>query len=326
MVSRLKYWLSEPHYPNIGIEINSDAIRLAALSVDRGKIRIQHLDSVDVPAGAIEINPLKPNVHSLEPVAEALKELWARNRFKSSRICLLIQDRAALSFQVTMEQLASSEQECIDLIRFKLKKNIPFRIEEARFSFWNAAGLNDYRGSTHWVIVVHDSVLKQYEKLIESAIGAECGLVDLTTFDVLNFVMAPARMKSVQEKDLLFVNLNKDYIALAITQKEKLTFYRSRALEKSNGGVVEEALTEIHPTQMFYLDKLGGQNIERCFVYASELSEELASEIEKRLEIPATILSLDSYFTDQVDASNVTLGRTFVPLVGLIASRKVEFV
>lgn len=323
--TRMKYWLKEPHYPNVGLEFNSDCIRLAVVNVDKGKIRIQHLDSEALPAGAIEINPFKPNIHALEPVTQALRSLWSRNRFKSSRICLLLQDRCALPFQITMEHPPTSQEECLDLVKFKLKKSIPFRIEEAHINFWNTSGVPDFRATSLWAIVMHDTVLKQYERLIESSLDVECGLVDLSTLDLLNFAQAQIRAGALLEKDLLFVNLNRDYISLAISQKNRLMFYRTRSLERNN-GVVQEALTEIHPTQMYYMDKLGGQNLNHCFVYAAEYAEELRQEVDSNLGIPSSILSLESYFKDQLDPSNPSLHRSFVPLVGLIVSRKVQFV
>lgn len=325
MAARMKYWLKEPHYPNVGLEFNSDCIRLAAVSVDKGKIRIQHLDSEPLPAGAVEINPFKPNIHALEPVTHALQSLWSRNRFKSSRICLLLQDRCALPFQITLEHPSTSQEECMDLLKFKLKKNIPFRIEEARVNFWTPSGVADFRATSLWAILMHETVLKQYERLIETSLQVECGLVDLSTLDLLNFAQSQIRAGALQEKDLLFVNLNHDYISLAISQKNRLMFYRTRSLERNN-GVVQEALAEIHPTQMYYIDKLGGRNLDHCFLYATEHAEDLRQEVDSRLGIPSSILSLESYFKDQLDPSNLSLHRSFVPLVGLIVSRKVQFV
>ena len=213
----------------------------------------------------------------------------------------------------------------MDLLKFKLKKNIPFRIEEARINFWNPAGITDFRSTSLWVILIHDTILKQYERLIETSLDVECGLVDLSTFDLLNFAQSQIRANTLQDKDLLYVNLNRDYISLAISQKNRLMFYRSRPLERTN-GIVQEALSEIHPTQMYYLDKLGGQNLEHCFVHAADSADELRQEIESKLQLSSSILSLESYFKDQLDPSNLSLGRSFVPLVGLIISRKVEFV
>ena len=40
LADKLKYWLKEPQYPEIGIELNSDYIRLAAVSLDGDRIRL----------------------------------------------------------------------------------------------------------------------------------------------------------------------------------------------------------------------------------------------------------------------------------------------
>ncbi len=76
---------------------------------------------------------------------------------------------------------------------------------------------------------------------------------------------------------------------------------------------------------MYYLDKLGGQSLDHCFLYATEYADELRQEMESKLGIASSILSLESYFKDQLDPSNQSLSRSFVPLVGLIVSRKVQF-
>ena len=36
-MSRLKYMLMDPHYPDVGIEFNSDAIRLAEMAAEKGE-------------------------------------------------------------------------------------------------------------------------------------------------------------------------------------------------------------------------------------------------------------------------------------------------
>src|SRR5262249_4489831 len=107
--------------------------------------------------------------------------------------------------------------------------------------------------------------------------------------------------------------------------KGTLMFYRTRSLEGQN-GLLEEAMAEIHPAAMYYLDKLGGQRLDRAYIYSAEDREDLSSEIEAKLGLDTRMLSIDAYFKDRLDPSNVTICRRFTPLIGLIASRKVEFV
>src|SRR5215831_6903114 len=131
LVDKIKYSLVEPNYPEIGIEFNSDCIRLAAVQSSGGKIQVTHLDSEPIASNVIDINPFKPNILNLESLTAALKNLWSRSTAKDSDVCLLLQDRAALTFNLVLESSATSHQEFQDLIRFKLKKNVPFRIEDS---------------------------------------------------------------------------------------------------------------------------------------------------------------------------------------------------
>jgi len=323
-MSRLKYMLIDPHYPDVGIEFNSDAIRLAEIAAEKGKIQIRHLDEERLPPDTIEITPFKPNIISLERAAEALRKLWARYRTRASKICVLLQDRSALTFNVSLENPATRPEETLDLIRFKLKKSVPFRMDEAKITYFNDHGIPDHTNRNLWTVLINNQVLHQYEEFIKSAIDSECGLVDLSTFNIMNLAHAQIAKAKMEDQDILFVNLNRDYISLAIIQKGKLTFYRSRDLEGQN-GFLDEAIAEIHPATLFYVDKLEGKSLSRVFVYSFENSEEACSRLERDLQLPCSILSVGDLSGVQIDPSRRMQLQTFAPLVGLLVSRRVEF-
>lgn len=311
-----KHLFNEPVYPNVGIEMNSDCIRLAVVRARKGKIDVDHMDSVALSPGAIQVSPFKPNIVELGSVAQALKDLWSRNRSRSTKVCLLVQDRAALAFPVTLESVPSNPEECLELLRFKLKKSIPFRTEDAQISYFLDSGAPDYHSTNLWVTVMNSQVLRQYEEVVQSVTGSECGLVDLATFNFMNLAHKEIRTNGWDQEDHLYVNLNRDYISLAITQKEKLMFFRSREMERHN-GLIEEAMTEIHPAMMFHLDKLGGQQFQRAFVYALEHGDELCRSLEQIHKLKSVILN---------PASTSREAKLFAPLLGLLMSRKVEFI
>jgi len=319
--NRFRHALLEPHYPLVGIEFNSDAIRLAAISVDKGSVQLKHVDAEPLAAGTLDINPLKPNIQTIDRIAEPLRAIWARNRYRSAKVCLLLQDRAALVFTVPLEQMPGNRDECLDLIRFKLRKSVPFRIEESRISFFDAAGNADHPAHTVWAVVINQQVLQQYEQLVESSIGADCGLVDLCTFNLMNLAHSEVKKDGRSESDLLYVNLNRDYISIAITQSGKLMFFRCRPLDRQH-ELIDEALAEIHPTTMFYVDKLEGKGLNKVFVYSVEDADEFSSRLQTTLGLQTEVLS------PQKTPSNVnTAGRLrqFAPLAGLLASRQLEF-
>jgi len=317
LVTRWKHKFTEPAYPNVGIEINSDCVRLAAVGVQNGKIQIQQLDSVPLPSDAVQINPFKPNILEIEPVAVALKDMWMRSRYRSPKICLLVQDRCALAFSLAIESRPENREECVELIRFKLKKSIPFRIEDAQINYFQDSGAPDYHSLNLWVTVMNPQVLHQYEEVIRASLGSDCGLVDLSTFNLMNLAHAEIQSRNLQMEDHLYINLNRNYISLAITQKDHLVFFRSRELEHHNGAL-QEAMEEIHPTMMFYQDKLSGTGFARAFVYALEGGDELCKSLEQTHQIRGTTLS--------PDGSSRGDTREFAPLLGMLMSRKPEFV
>lgn len=321
---KMKYWLTQPNYPEIGIELNSDCIRLAAVSVDGDKLRLEHLDSETLPSGTIETNPFKANIHSIETVSEKLKRLWNRSRLKEPRVCLLLQDRCALTFHVSLEQPPGSKKECLDLLRFKLKKSVPFRIEDAQINYFTPAGSSDFNGLLFWVVVMNHSVLHQYEQVVSSSIEAECGLVDLSTFNLMNLAQREMKQAGLQGEDVLFVNLNRDYISIAIMQSGKLMFYRNRAMEGQN-GMMDEALAEIHPTTMYYVDKLGGKGLSRAFIYSVEDEVGLSKNLQTALNLPAVVVSPKEILQTRPEIGGPENVNSYAPLVGLIVSRKVEF-
>ena len=224
-----------------------------------------------------------------------------------------------------MEHPAKNAAECMELIRFKLKKNVPFRMEEAQVVYFTSSGTTDPSSLQYWVVVLNHAVLQQYEQLVQSAIDAQCGLVDIATLNIMNLAHAEIRSRSLLEQDLLYVNLNRDYISLAITQSSKLTSLRTRPIEQDSDRMTA-AMDEIHPTAMYYQDKLGGQGFACAFVYSTEDGEQLCAEIQTRIGIPAATLSLDAYAGTRFDSSNPGFLRGCAPLAGLLLSRKVEYV
>ena len=196
----------------------------------------------------------------------------------------LLQDRAALTFHVTLEHPAKSSADCLELIRFKLKKSVPFRIEDLTANIFHSFRYARLFRAAHWTVVLNQQVLHQYEQFVQTTIGAECGLVDLATFNFMNLAHGAIRDGGLSDQDVFYVNLGRDSISVAISQKQNLMFFRSRALD-STSDRWQQALEEIHPAMLYYVDKLGGQTLACAFVHSEENAEQLAAEVEKQFEV-----------------------------------------
>ena len=83
-------------------------------------------------------------------------------------------------------------------------------------------------GTTEFVVVVaRKDIVREYEAACEAA-GAQAGLVDLTTFNVVNAVLASPQPPA---GDWLLVHVTPDDATMAILRGNALVFFRNRVAD-----------------------------------------------------------------------------------------------
>jgi Tfp pilus assembly PilM family ATPase len=158
----------------------------------------------------------------------------------------------------------------------------------------------------------------EYEQLCAAA-GAHAGIVDISTFSVINAVMAGSDVASA---DWLLVNVASDYASIAILRGPHLMFFRSRGAD-SEGTLADL----VHQTAMYYEDRLQGTGFSRVMLSgASTVSDRQTSDVEqirRNLEerLATVVEAIDPRtavgLTDRIAASPAFLD-TIAPLVGLL--------
>ena len=122
---------------------------------------------------------------------------------------------------VRFEQVPARRQDLDQLIRWQVRKAAPFPIEDAQVSY--VAGIHAPDGQEFVVSLARRDIVLEYEDLCEAA-GAHAGIVDISTFNVINAVLAGA---NAPEADWLLVNVAPDYASLAIQRGPVLLFFIS---------------------------------------------------------------------------------------------------
>ena len=131
------------------------------------------------------------------------------------------------------------------------------------------------------VSLARRSIVEEYEQICIDA-GAHPGIVDISTFSVLNALLA-ARPP---DGDWLLVHVAPDYASIAIMRGLNLIFFRSRGTEA--GGSLADL---VHQTAMYYEDRLGGTRLAKALVTGGgDQHEELKRQIADRLFVPVQTL------------------------------------
>src|SRR5205807_7508944 len=127
------------------------------------------------------------------------------------------------------------------------------------------------------VTLARRDIIQEYEDVC-AEIGAYAGLVDLSTFNIINAVLAGGTPPA---SDWLLVNVASDYASIAILRGAHLMFFRNRA-----AGTDGPFADLVHQTAMYYEDRLGGGGFQRVLLAGGGASRQEAgiADVRRSLE------------------------------------------
>lgn len=299
--------------PSVAVEIGPRLVSgLAVARHGSGAVITAHA-SEPVPAGALAPALVGQNVADRPAVARAVAGVLDRLA-GHRRIALVLPDAVAKVSLVRLDHVPSNARDLDQLVRWHVRKSAPFPLEEAQVT--HSPGAPIPGGGREFVVAVaRREAVREYEGLCEEA-GAHAGLVDLSTFSLVNAVVASAR---AAQGDWLLVHLAAGAGSIAILRDGDLIFFRARG-EGSEDGLADL----VHQTAMYYEDRLGGRGFARVLVAGSDGgpggADAARREVDARLGVRSETVDPRriAQFSDRIDA-DAALVNMMAPLVGVLA-------
>jgi Tfp pilus assembly PilM family ATPase len=277
--------------PHVAIEIASGRVSAAALDW-RGGQRIVTAHSTELlPDSALVPSLTVANVRDRAAVVTAVNRTLERLG-RPGRVGVVVPDVVAKVSLLRFTNVPPREADLDQLIRWQVRKTAPFPIEEAQVSY--VRGYRGDEGQEFIVSLARRSVVEEYEGLCAEG-GAHAGLVDLSTFNVINAVLAGSRGSAA---DWLLVNVAADYASIAIVRGPHLIFFRNRAAETE--GTLADL---VHQTAMYYEDRLKGAGFAQVILAGAAAAgiEGVPERARKRGDIEQIRRSLEERLRTAVD-------------------------
>lgn len=307
--------------PTVGIEIAPHRVAAVRLASHGASWVVQGHAVEPLPSGAVVPALNAQNIQNRAAVVEALGRALERiGGQRPRRVGLVVPDAIAKVSLVRFEKVPPRADDLDHLIRFQMRKSAPFRLEEAQVSYEAASALPD-GGREFVVVVARRDVVTEYERAC-AEVGADAGVVDLATFNVINAVLAAT---PGQTEDWLLVHVTPEYSTLAIMRGSDLIFFRNRSAE-GDGHVADL----VHQTAMYYQDRLGGSGFSRVLLAgapstsesgdaSARIVENIRRSLEARLgtNIEAVDPAKAAPLADRI-AANAGLLDALAPAVGLV--------
>jgi hypothetical protein len=309
-MSRFTFSLHGGSAPLAALEIVGGRVSGVALDERGGRPVVAAYAVEPLPEGALVPGLTALNIRDRGAVLPAVSRVLERIG-RPGRIGLVVGDPVAKVSLLKLQHVPPRVQDLEQVIRWQIRKSAPFPIEEAQVGYEYGAKADD--GQEFIVTLARREVIVEYEDLCAAA-GAQAGIVDLSTFNVVNAVLASG---DEPRGDWLLVNVPPGWESIAIMRGERLIFFRSR------GAEAEGTLADlVHQTAMYYEDRLSGAGFSRVLLCGAAMAGEgdvLRRSLGDRLA--TAIETVDptraAPLTDRINASAVLLD-TLAPLIGLV--------
>jgi type IV pilus assembly protein PilM len=257
----------DPERPLVAVEVRASTVGVLRLRREKGHLLVGAAAVVDLAPGTLAPSLTQPNIADLKHFAQALHGALERaGILGGARIALVLPDTAARVTLVPAVEVPSRKPRDVDeLLRFRLRKSIPFDVREARIAY---AVAGDTAADTIAVAAALGPVVAQYEEACRG-LGLEPGLVEIA-----GLALVRAAFPAGASGDGLLVNWDDGYVTLVLARNGWPILLRT--LSGASATAAADVVREVSSTLIYYRERLGGSGIASAFVRSSQLAPEAA--------------------------------------------------
>jgi type IV pilus assembly protein PilM len=240
-VRRIARWLDAMPDPPLAIEIGVD--RLAAIRWARNG-GVDDIAIEPVPPGAVVPSAVETNLVDADALRTAISNVCRRLRAKDEDVAMLLPDPVIRVFVQHFDEFPRSPQEALPMLRWKLKKSVPFGADDTVLSYMRQAPREG--GVDVLTAFARLRIVREYEELAES-VGLRAGVI-------LSSSLAAVALLE-EHKTTLLARVSGSVITTAIVRDGILCGYRCTELPaRGNDLTPQMLLEEIFPATVYYQD------------------------------------------------------------------------
>ncbi len=237
--------------PALACEIAPDRV-IAARSAESGQV-LELCSTSELAPGCVVPDLTENNLRERKSVVNALREALESVGGRSHDLVAILPDAAVRVVLLDFETLPAKPEEAESVVRFRLRKSLPFDVDKAKVSYQaqpSPAGMRVVAA------VALNSVLEDYEAAFVEA-GFTPGVVLPSMLAALGG--APA------EQATLVVKVDIRTTSIAILDNHQLILFRT--LENTRGVAIsgEQLAEDVYPSVVFFQDTYS-TNIQQIFV------------------------------------------------------------
>ena len=237
--------------PRLACEVAADRV-LAGRVSDSGDV-VAECASHELAPGSVVPDLIETNLRQRTAVYKTIEDTLSRVGGRSRDVIAVLPDAAVRVVLLDFDALPTSRQEAEGVVRFRLKKSLPFDVDKAKVSYHAQISGGNVRVIA---AVALSSVVEDYESAFREA-GYSPGIV-------LPSMLAALGAANTTSPTLV-IKVDARTTSIAILDKQQLLLFRT--LENTRGVTItgEQLAEEVYPSVVFFQDTYH-LNIDKIFV------------------------------------------------------------
>ncbi len=252
--------------PRVACEITAE--RVAAARINEGGNNLEAATASTLPPGLVAPGLQEANILERDKLVAALRDLLTAVAGRLRDVCLVLPDSTTRVMLLDFDTLPDKREDADAVVRFRLKKSLPFDVEHSVVSFDRQGGGNQIRVIA---AVTPRNILEEYESLVRDA-GYNPGTVLPSMLASLGLVDA--------SRPTMVIKVEYGTTTFAIVDQGQLLLYRS--LDNGGSAVTGESLVDDVNTSLVYFEDRYGVNVERVLVTGVQNRSAVAGSVRRQ--------------------------------------------
>ena len=255
--------------PKLACEISADRV-LAGRMMNDGT-GLEACAAHELAPGSVVPDLVENNLRQREVVRSGIEDALGSVAGRSKDVIAIVPDAAVRVMLVEFDTLPSDHEEALGVVRFRLKKSLPFDVDKAKVSY-HAQKVGDEMKVV--AAVALGSVIEDYEAAFRDA-GFAPGVVIPSTLAALGAADG--------KRPTMVIKVDAHTTSIAILNEAQLQLFRT--LENGRGVTItgEQLAEEVYPSIVFFQDTYH-LNIERIYVAGLPESGGAATALRSQTE------------------------------------------
>jgi type IV pilus assembly protein PilM len=233
-------WRDPP--PTLAFELSEAGVAMARMG------KGTEVDFRPLDAGVISVSPLRDNILDPEKLAAAVRAMVPQSGGRKRReAALILPDSSVRVSVLDFDNFPSDAKEQLSLVRFRIKKSVPYDVESAALSYHAQAAGGHGKRIDVVVAVAPAEIVSRYEAPFRAA-AIEPGLVTTSALAALELVK--------ENGTVVVAKLSGRMLTILVVSAGVLKLVRS--LELTEAGIAEIA-TDLYPTLVYIEDHLSAK-------------------------------------------------------------------